>query len=379
MEQPRSYWNGRCQNWTKKGACSLPSGVLKGVCVCRECKGEGGCIEASHLAASLLAASLLACQLAGVPVFGWKCLLPSGVPLQKGLGIASEFSGCQAWPKKQSKESALRGAGDQQDHEQGCADTELPEEGEEPACSCRWLLDVRIGRRRELLSHPPGCCHPGVSKQKWVKQTCGSVVDGCQNWPEEGAIVTPSGVLPAKRVLVWGNWCEAFHIVQSPEFNSDYRCVSKYSFAQACYGTKKICVCLFPETCCGTKKICVCLFPETCCGTKKICVCLFRGMSWNRAVRQHVNLHHFGSTSGFLAFDQGKRNDIRVVVGGATGNPIHTLRGAVFQSCNKKKGWNMVQNVRNSWTLGPTIRTKRVHPPEGAEEKLMWLKHVWEK
>lgn len=118
------------------GACSLPSGVLKGACVCRECKGEGGCMEASHLAASLLAASLPACQLAGVPVFGWKCLLPSGVPLQKGLGIASEFSGCQAWPKKQSKERPL---------------------------GCRWPAGPRAGmcwhrtaRRRWARSTPSG-------------------------------------------------------------------------------------------------------------------------------------------------------------------------------------------------------------------------------
>ena len=95
----------------------------------------------------------------------------------------------------------------------------------------QWLMDVRIDRRRELSSHPPGCCH--------------ACVELC------------------------GNSCE------SPEVNADYRCVSKYSFAQACYGTKRICVCLFAEACCGTKKICVCLFAETRCGTKKICVCLF--------------------------------------------------------------------------------------------------------
>ena len=53
--------------------------------MCRECKGEGGCIEASHLAASLL-----------------------------------------------------------QGHEQGCADTELPEEGEEPARDF-WMSELAGG------------------------------------------------------------------------------------------------------------------------------------------------------------------------------------------------------------------------------------------
>ena len=76
-------------------------------------------------------ASLLACQ-----CLGGSSLLPSGVPLQKGLGIASEFSGCQAWPKKQSKERPL---------------------------GCRWPAGPRAGmcwhrtaRRRWARSTPSG-------------------------------------------------------------------------------------------------------------------------------------------------------------------------------------------------------------------------------
>jgi len=75
-------------------------------------------------------------------------------------------------------------------------------------------------------------------------------------------------------------------------------------------------------------------------------LCLFVScMSWSRAVRQHVSLHHLGSVSGLSAFDERKTDDIRVAVGGAKENHIHTLRGAVFQGSNKK---DRLKRVRQS-------------------------------
>ena len=137
--------------------------------------------------------------------------------------------------------------------------------------------------------------------------------------------------------------------------------VSKYSFAQACYGTKKICVCLFVcrNMLRDEENLCLFVCRNTLRSEENLCLfvcrkmlryeenlCLFVScMSWSRAVRQHVSLHHFGSTSGLSAFDERKTDDIRVAVGGARENHIHTLRGAVFQGSNRRIGWNVSDNL----------------------------------
>ena len=202
------------------------------------------------------------------------------------------------------------------------------------------LMDVRIDRRRELSSHPPGCCH--------------ACVELC------------------------GNWCETFRMVQSLEVNACFEvqfcasmlryeenlCLFVCLFAETCCGTKKICVCLFAETRCGPKKICVCLFAEKCYGTKKICVCLFHVCHGAELSDSTLACIILAQLQVYLPLTNEKLMTFVSRLVGREGI-IFTPSGVLFSKVP----------TEGSVETCPTIWSKCVQPPE----KLMWLEHGWEK